>query len=226
MTNRSEALLTELLAEDPADLRETEGRFKGGLTVPAFQLAARFAPRDCVDGVPVRRNKDGEIELMAIRRNTGKEIGKLCCVGGGVDMVQDKRFRDEKGDALWRPQSNLEALRKHFRTDLGWEIELVTGEDTPQYFAQDMKPDAQGKIMDGMMPNPHENVRAARYLVQITDGDPEKPTYGVGRGGQEAAGVEWFTQDQMPDLGDFGYNHGLTYNRMFEAAEQLGGRIA
>jgi hypothetical protein len=214
-------LLNEALRRNPDELRESEGRFAGMLTMPAFKTAALLATRQCVDGVPVRSNlKTGNVELMAIQRNTLREAGKLCCVGGGVGFVKDERFTDQDGNALWVPRTNEEALKGHFRTDLGWGIELLTPEDQPQYFAQDMKP-VNGEIKDGMLPNPNENAHAARYLVAITDGDPDRPVYGEGFGGQEAKAITWFSEDEMPQLDAFGYNHGLTYRRMFEAAGQL-----
>lgn len=218
------ALANALLSLGPDALRETEGKFAGGLTIPAFKLAGLMASRRCVDGAPVRRNEDGDVELMAIVRGTGKEAGKLCLIGGGVGLVKDERFTDEQGNALWVPQTNEEALRGHFRTDLGYEIEPITSWREPQYFAEDMRPAADGSIKPGMLPNPNENAHAARYLVKITNG-AEAPVYGEGFGGQEATDVVWFDEAGMPELGAFGYNHGDTYQVMFQAAERLADKI-
>lgn len=185
-----------------------------GLLGPqAFAVADILGTRFCVDGVPVRRNQQGNVELMAIRRATGPYAGKLCLVGGGVGRVRE-------GDR-WVPESVEGALRRHFRTDLGYDIEPVGSWDQPHYLAQDMRP-IDGEVRPGFMPNPaSRHLIAARYLVRLVNED-DGPVYGsTDLGGQEASGVQWFTQAEMPDLSEFGYNHGVTYEAMFGIADRL-----
>lgn len=105
-------LLGEVLRR-PGDLFNE----KGFLSREAFALADILSIRCCVDGIAVRRGHAGEIEAMAIRRNTGPFAGKLCLVGGGISKF--------KGNGQWLPESAEEALRRHFKRDLGFEIEPV-----------------------------------------------------------------------------------------------------
>jgi len=202
-------LLSELLRRPEADFLNAAGL----LAPEAYRLANLLGIRVCVDGVPVRKNQDGEVELMAIRRGTGPYAGKLCLVGGGVERVLR--------DGQWVPESLAEALTRHFRVDLGFDITPLVSWDQPQYVAQDMRP-VKDTVREGFTPNPNSrHLIAIRYLVQITGGD-DPPTFGATQwGGQEAAGVVWFTRQAMPPASEFGYHHDQTYLAMFPIAESL-----
>lgn len=213
MPELSKVPITDLLQEvlSRKDELVTED---GLLWREPYDLADFLGTRICVDGIPIRRNQQREIELMAIRRNTGPYVGKLCSVGGGVD--QRIRHMNE-----WIPESFEEALRRHFRVDLGFEIEPVTNWEDPQFLAQEMRP-VDGKVKEGFGPNPSSrHLVAARFLVRIID-EEKSPTYGATElGGQEVAGLEWFTRETMPELAEFGYGLGKTYQDMFPIAERL-----
>lgn len=212
MPELSNVPVSELLAEV---LRRPDEMFTGTrfLENEAFAVADHTSTRVCVDGAPIRETSGNGPELMAIRRNTGPYAGKLCLVGGGVGQVQV--------DGRWVPESFEEALRRHFMTDLGFGIEPVLGWDQPQYLAQDMRP-IEGEVREGFTPNPaSRHVIAARFLVRITDGE-DAPTFGsTEKGGQEASGIEWFTEEDMPDPSDFGYGHDQTYRAMFSIAQRI-----
>ena len=186
---------------------------KGFLSKLAFTLADFLAIRVCVDGIPARRSVQGDVELMAIRRNTGPYAGKLCLIGGGVGKV--------KKNGEWMPESVEEALRRHFRTDLGFEIEPLESWDRPSYLAQDMRP-IDGEVKKGFTPNPDSrHLIAARFLIRITNYE-EAPTFGSTEvGGQEASGICWFTETEMPPPEEFGYGHHETYRRCFPIADKL-----
>jgi ADP-ribose pyrophosphatase YjhB (NUDIX family) len=203
-------LLQEVLNRDPEGMYDGDSPY---LVNEAFALADILATRVCVDGAAVRQNQRNETELMAIRRNTGPYSGRLCLVGGGVQQVKE-------GDA-WLPESFEEALRRHFKTDLGYDIEPVTSWQEPQSLAQDMRP-INGEVREGFTPNPaSRHLVAARFLVRITSA-ADAPTYGTTAvGGQEAAGVEWFSEQDMPDAAAFGYGMRPTYELMFKAASRL-----
>lgn len=211
----TEALAAELATRD--DLFGADGRLGDG----AFKLADTLGTRVCVDGAPVRLVDDSDsdhhrrLELMAIRRGTGPYAGNLCLVGGGVRRVK------EDG----QPESFEEALGRHFRTDLGWEIEPLEGWERPHHLAQDMRPDDDGEVQPGFTPNPASgHLVAARFIVKVTDGEQE-PTFGsTDVGGQEAVGVQWFSQQDMDDLVNdpgFGYGHEQTYRSFFRIAHRL-----
>ncbi len=205
----------------PVLLREAMQRpdlmqLNGYITGASWDMADRLVPRFCVDGAPFRMNDDGEVEAMAIVRNTGRFAGKLCLVGGGVGQV-----KDEATDR-WVPQSVEEALRDHFRTDLGREITLISGSwHRPDYLAQDMRPDENGNVRPGFQANyGSRHLLANRWAVEFTDDGPF--VFGATTvGGQEVAGVEWFTRDQMPPDEAFGYRHDETYRALFEIATPI-----
>jgi len=186
---------------------------KGFLSKMAFALADFLAPRVCVDGIAVRRNAKREIECMAIRRNTGPYAGKLCLVGGGVGKLKE--------NGTWMPESREEALRRHFKTDLGFEIEPVESWTRPAYAAQDMRP-VNGVVKNGFTPNPDSrHLVADRFLVRITNYE-SAPIFGkTDVGGQEASGIHWFTRAQMPAPEEFGYGHHETYRESFLIAEKV-----
>lgn len=204
------ALLTELRGRQ-SELLDDQGMLVDG----AYELADFMSIRVCVDGAPARINEDGETEMMAILRNTGRYAGKLCLVGGGVGRV--------KQSGEWVPESIEQALRRHFATDLGYEINPLEGWDKPHFVAQDMRPDADGNILPGFMPNfASRHLIAVRFIVGLENVGNAGPVFGsTERGGQEAAGVQWFTQEQMPSADSFGYNHGVTYDAMFPTAQRL-----
>lgn len=115
-----------------------------------------------------------------------------------------------------------EALRRHFRTDLGYEIEPLGGSwENPDYLAQDMR-SVGGEVRPGFQPNPaSRHLIAARYIVKITN-DSQEPVFGSTElGGQEASGVLWFNRAEMPPDDAFGYGHATTYRALFPIADRM-----
>lgn len=204
----TEALLAEVLGRQDELLTK-----EGLLWRQPFALADFLSTRVCVDGIPVRRNHMDETELMAIRRSSGPYTGKLCLVGGGVGRIKE--------NGQWMPESFEQAISRHFKTDLGYEVEAIGSWDCPQLVAQDMRP-VNGSVKEGFMPNPNSrHLVAARFLVTIVN-ESEDPVFGKTElGGQEASGVEWFTESTMPTRDEFGYDHGLTYATLFPIAQKL-----
>lgn len=213
MADLSQIPMSDLLGE--AMRRPSEMlRDDGFLEDEAFKVADHLAPRLCVDGAPVRRNDDGELELMAIHRISGPYAGKLCLIGGYVG-------RTIESDGRVVPESISEALGRHFMTDLGFSIEPVVSWEQAQFIGQDMRP-VEGRVREGFTPNPAaRHVVAVRYLVNIIGGE-SSPDFGATKhGGQEADDVLWFTQDEMPEPDNFGYAHDLTYAALFPIARGL-----
>jgi ADP-ribose pyrophosphatase YjhB (NUDIX family) len=200
-------LLIEVLRRKH-DLLDNEGF----LSPEAFKLADFLGTRVCVDGVPARLNEEGEVELMAIERNTGPYAGQLALVGGGVGRVRE--------NDSWAPESLEQALRRHFRVDLGLDIEPLSSWQQPAYIAQDMRP-VDGALEQSFTPNDNSrHLVAARYLVKIVG--KENPVFGTTTlGGQEAAAIAWFSEAAMPPPDAFGYGHRETFEAMFPAARQL-----
>lgn len=213
MTDLSRVPVSELLTE--ALTRPNEMIDEAGfLSDEAFRLADLLGIRYCVDGIPVRLNEDSEIEAMAIRRNTGPNKDKWTAIGGGVARVMSNT-------GVWLPESMGEALERHFKTDLGAEIELITDTLHPQLIIEQMRA-VDGTLRPGFEDNPTtRHCIASRYLVRLADPD-FSPVFGATNvGGQEASGIKWFTKSTIPPSQDFGYMHDETYQEMFGHAENL-----
>lgn len=194
----TETLAQELIARN--DFFE-----EGGLILkPEFyKLLTEMGVVFCVDGIAWRKSSAG-IEAMAIRRNTGAYQGKLCSVGGRVHVGEDVET----------------ALRRHFRVDVGYEIDLTTPWDKPVGFFQFMRLRADGTILDNFGTEPsRKHAVSVLYLVRLHDG---APMFGsTAHGGQEASGVEWFTLKNMPLEEEFGYGQGVYFRKCLEVAQEM-----
>lgn len=105
----TEALAAEL--QKRPDLLDKDGI----MPFEVYKLMCQIQPFPCVDGIAVRRNRQGTVEAMAIRRGTGAEKGKLCSTGGRI----------------LRNESIEECLRRQFRTDMNCEIDMLVLWQTP-----------------------------------------------------------------------------------------------
>jgi hypothetical protein len=212
MAELSEVPVAELLAAAMARPEEMINE-SGFLSSEAFLLRNLLGIRVCVDGAAARRNAFNEVELMAIRRNTGPYAGKLCLVGGEVISV-----KDEGGERL--AESFEEALARHFKKDTGYEIKSLMPWHSP-YVVQEMAPH-YGRVKSGFSPNQEaRHLVANRFLVAITNPD-NQPSFGsTEHGGQEANEIVWFNSLDMPDPAAFGYGHAETYEKMFVIAESV-----
>lgn len=194
----TETLAKELIARN--DFFE-----EGGLILKSefYKLLTEMGVIFCVDGIAIRKNGT-HIEAMAIKRNTGAYKGKLCSVGGRVHVGEDIET----------------ALRRHFRVDVGHEINLTTQWDKPVGFFQFMRPRADGTIADNFGTEPsRKHAVSVLYLVQLDNG---APVFGsTAHGGQEASGVEWFTLENMPPKEEFGYGQGVYFRKCLELAEEM-----
>jgi len=122
----------------------------GLLISPAFKLRMMLGAIACVDGMPFRYNKNGEVELMAIRRFSGAFPGKLVLEGGTIAKDECKE----------------DTLRRHFREDLGVEIKI---RDVPFYDTQYHRGEPDKNWMQD--PGKDHNV-APVYFVEILSDDP------------------------------------------------------
>jgi ADP-ribose pyrophosphatase YjhB (NUDIX family) len=214
MTDLSRVPVSELLSEALARPHEMIDE-RGFLSDEAFRLADLLGIRYCVDGIPVKINDDNEIEAMAIRRNTGPNKDRWTAIGGGVARVMS-----DTGE--WLPESMEEALQRHFKTDLGVEIELITDTMHPQLIIEQMRA-VDGALRPGFEDNPTtRHCVASRYLVKLVADPDFSPIFGSTQvGGQEASGIKWFTEPDIPPNEDFGYMHDATYREMFGHARAL-----
>ena len=178
--------------------------FEGGhLKRSLYDLFVELGVVACVDGIPIRV-KDGNIELMAIIRNIGTFKGKLCSVGGRILL-------EESVEA---------ALVRHFKTDLGAEIQMLTAWDKPALFHQFMRPRSDGKVLANFgVESQRRHAVSTIYLVKIDD---KNIAYGqTSSGGQEARGVKWFSKDNMPRDDEFGYGQEVYFKKSFDVAQSL-----
>lgn len=181
--------LSRVPDEDLADALRSRIPSSGFLSSGLFNLVVDVMPVVCVDGVAYRYAADGTPEVLAIRRDTGEARGKLCVVGGRV-----------LGGKLLQRQSVADALRKHFRCDLGREIELDTDWQRPFAVGQ-AAPHGTGAFAR----EDAKHAVALRYLVRFAD--EEEFVFGEGFGGREAGSVEWLSRLTLPEPDAFGFDH-------------------
>jgi len=167
-------------------LSKTDELFeKGNWLIPsAFELYKVMGPIGCIDGIPYRF-RNGKVELMAVRRQTGPCPGKLVLVGGTI----------HKGESL------LEALQRHFNDDFGVDIEIS---ESPFCITQYRK----GKSDKQWMQDPgKEHVVSPVFFVQIMGETPQQSIQGDP--------IEWFSNDSMPIDKEFGYTNEKIYHKAF-----------
>ncbi len=170
-----------------------------------YEHITSIVPIAATDGVPVRL-ENGKILVGAIVRNTGVYTGKLALIGGRVQ----------------KDESLEESLRRHFRTDIGVEIEFLDPEykERPMFIAQ-YKPLPEGSANHDPVFNddPTKHCISATYLVRIPEG--ARLNFGEGPGGQEASDFKWFAKDTMPPPSEFAFNHDRIFARAFLEASKL-----
>ena len=192
---------TDELADELASRKDLETR--GEFSDAVYKLNVELGVMACVDGVAVRK-RDGVIEALAIRRNTGPFKGKLCSVGG--------RIRSE--------ESFEQAIRRHFKTDLNTEIKLLSPWDDPVAVHQLMRPRPDGTVLPDFGSEPRR--RHAITIVYLVRLRGEDFTFGsTPYGGQEAESVEWFSLKDMPPPSEFGYGQDAYFRKCLIRAETI-----
>ncbi len=207
-------LMKELLRRPHGDfVRQNDGL----LTDEAFMLRDIIGIALCLDGAAARRNERNQVELMAMLRNTGPYAGKWVMDGGHVNRIYDR--------GVWQPEGIEGALKRNFKIDLGFDIELLTSWDRPSACAQEMRP-----VGGVVRPNFGEakdrrHVVALRYLVEIIGN--HEPVFGSTRhGGQEGGQIAWFTRASLPPAEKFGYGQYRTFADFFPIADTLLPKVA
>ncbi|MEA1929447.1 MAG: NUDIX hydrolase [Patescibacteria group bacterium] len=175
--------------------------FLGGgrlLVHPVFKLREQLGPISCVDGVPARVHA-GRVELMVIRRGTGPCASKLALVGGVIGMGESVEG----------------ALRRHFSSDLGVKIDLLTPIESPSVVAQYSR-----EPREGFLPEPgRDHCIGLTFLVALLD---DSFVFGeTEHGGQEVVGVHWFAETDMPVWSEFGYGQDSVCRSIFPIARRL-----
>ncbi len=182
-------------------LREREKEFfcdEGLLHRDAYGLRVALGAVVCVDGIAVQE-LCGQTQLLAIRRNSGPFVGKLCFVGGIIGKYE----LAEK------------ALRRQFLCDLGVGIDFLQHPDQPAFVCQYARP-----TQNGFLPEPtKDHCVALTFLVKLQSEDFR---FGSTRhGGQEASEVVWFSEEKMPPPSEFGYGQDQGYRRAFSLLKKL-----
>lgn len=195
----TEALADELAKR--ADLLDAKGIMSWGL----YTTLTKIAVIPCTDGVAVRRNANGVVEVMAIRRGTGVFKGRLCSVGG----------------RLLRGESFEDCLRRQFRNDLGCEIEFLVPWNKPvvvgQFYPLEQPLTEEPPVGFGSEDRKH--CISNYYPVRLIG---DSMTLGNTRhGGQEALAVEWYSILNIPSKEQFAYGQGPYFLECLMAAEKL-----
>ena len=203
LSSISTRYLAEELAKRP-DLAEACVRPDGMVDPAIWPIRTALGAIPCVDGIAVRMNQDGWVEGGTIRRRTGKFPGKLAYIGGVVGKFESVEA----------------AMRRHWRTDLGLEIELPMGWQHPvvhrQYASQ-----VDGKNRPDFSWDPGKHSFAPLYMVVITS-DPNNITLGsTSYGGQEASGFEWYTAERCPPESEWSYDQREGFLQVVAKAEEL-----
>jgi ADP-ribose pyrophosphatase YjhB (NUDIX family) len=204
----STAELAQALATRP-DLAEVCVRSDGMLDSVFWPLRPALGAIACVDGVAVRFNgKKLAVEGGIIRRKTGKFPNKLALVGGVVG----------------KNESIENALRRHFKTDLGLDIDFPLDWDHPVCMRQ-YAPQVDGINRYQFCWDPGKHSYASTHAVVVTS-DPKKIALGsTDYGGQEAGGVEWYRPDNCPDESEWSYNMRGTFLEVLAAAMKNKSRL-
>ena len=195
------SLIRELVAREDVYV---EG---GLLSGEVYTLAAKWLPIICTDAIAIRKN-NGAVEGTIIRRGTGYEPyrGKFALIGGSI--LRDEHIED--------------ALRRHFRTDIGLEINFCdpAGWRRPAMIVQYKPYDrAQGELPD-FNHEPRKHAISLAYLVTLAD-EKAKPHFGKTPFGQEAEGLFWFSRGDCPPSEDFGYDTHRTFLQLLEKADKF-----
>lgn len=195
----TEALANELATRN--DLTDPNGILPFGI----YQVLCKTAVIPCTDGVAVRRNADGKIEAMAIRRGTGCFKGRLGSVGGRI----------------LRGESFENCLRRQFRNDVACEIEMLTSWKQPADIGQaaPLEHPLTDPWPTDFGPEDHKHTTSNYYPVRLL-GEP-KPGGKTSYGGVEAPAVEWYTLETLPGPENFGYDQQAKFVACMKAAENL-----
>jgi len=187
---------------DLGSLLRLDGLLSDSAILP---LRTKLSAVVCVDSIAVRRNEDNSIAGGVIRRGTGKCRGRLAFIGGTV--------------GLYEPLES--AIKRHWQTDLGLEVEIPLGWKYPVCMAQ-YAPQVNGKNRPEFDNDPTKHSVASTHLVYIKKGEV---TFGVGIGGQEATEFVWHTIADCPLEEEWAYTMRDTFIELLTRAEELAGNV-
>lgn len=193
---------TRALAEELAGRTDLDTllREDGLLPGTIWPLRKSLGVIACTDSFAVRKTCKG-LEGGVIRRGTGPYAGKFALIGGVVAF----------GETI------EDAIRRHWRTDLGVEIVLPFGWRTPIEIAQ-YAPQVHGVNRPEFGDEPTKHAVASTHLVEIVGGDSAVIQYGENDGGQEARELCWFSLENIPANEEWGYDMGSVFRRCMALA--------
>lgn len=201
-TDNPKNISTKDLARELAtrtDLRCPDGLLPSEL----FNLRTELGAIACTDAIPVRL-RDGIVEGAVIRRGIGEYAGKFAIIGG----------------AIAHGESIEQALRRHFRTDLGAEINWLNSEGWRHpIFAVQYKQFDRSTGMDKDFN--HETSKHAVVLTYLVTLASETVRFGSTRYGQEATDIQWFSTATCPPEDEFGYDTRRTFLACLAEAEKI-----
>ena len=152
-----------------------------------YALRITLGPISCIDSFGFRETPNGR-EVLAIVRNTDEFAGLTCAIGGGTAY----------GESL------EDSLKRHWRNDLGCEIEFDW--EYPLRMNQ-FKPGGTGQFN----PDAKKHSIAPAYSVKLLN-EPTK--LGNTIYGQEARGYTWFNKDNFPAPEKFAYGFYKTFHQI------------
>lgn len=196
--------LAEILAQrsDLDQLVQPDGRVSGAV----WPLRTKLGAVPCVDGVIVKQDpKTGQLLGGVIRRRTGRFPGKLAIVGGVVGLYQ----------------SIEDALKFHYKSDLGIDVELPLGWAHPVCMRQ-YAPQMDGRNRNGFSHDPGKHSYASTHIVTYAGTHDQQVVFGVKSGDNqaEASGLEWYSLDTLPIEGEWSYDMSHTFVEVMLAAHR------
>ncbi len=174
----------------------------GSVDPEIYPLRAILGAVGTADSIAVRM-EDGKIYGAVIKRKTGRFPNKLALIGGVV----------------YRYEALEDAVKRHWKQDLGLHISLPLGWDHPVCMRQ-YAPQINGVNRSGFCHDPGKHSYASTHLV-IINGDYTKTSFGTKIGGQEASALLWYAEETAPDEGEWSYDMRSTFLELLRTAKQL-----
>ena len=155
-----------------------------------YGLVTDISVIPCVDGFPIRWNeRDFQLEMGFIRRNTGQYKGRWWCVGGRI--IQGESF----SAALIRHVRETLGVGMTLPETLSWNTPVCVAQHAPQEL-----PLYSGEYAGH---EPSKYCTSSTYVILL--GSEEVRFGSTEHGGQEASELRWFPVEDLPSGEDLAY---------------------
>lgn len=178
-------------------------RDDGLISPECYPLRTALGTVGTIDCVAIHV-ENGTIYGGIIRRKTGQKFAGLLALVGGI---------------VARYENITDAIKRHWKQDLGLDVEPLLGWDWP-IAAHQYAPQIDGSNREGFGEDPSKHSFGPDYAV-IINGDRHAVKLGEKLGGQEAFGLEWYSAENCPPESDWGYDMRRQFLVILNRVEQL-----